>query len=346
MREISGPVKVMKITRNKALFKLLTCLYIVAHSCAIEAFTIPWYHAYFHKHAGAHYKANCVRIDFAQKIRHYALLAYHRITNKRTDLDTALSAIQAQLKEYESWILEQEKEALFAIKQKYGVSDELWHKCLSDIETIKNSYRNGMLHAHPDVKHDPAIPADIRDFLVMLMKQNNINPHSIHLVMADQDEIMEKSETIAKTAFSFITTVENNYLVVDTTYIPSKITLFPGIKDESLEYQLNACAHEIQHVISQHSVTDFILNKYLTYYYSVDTEVFKDTAEYQQLSQIHEAQAEILAAITSAATARFIKTNRQQHCYPDHLYEEHFYHVSTIDMLWKVHDKLEALYFA
>jgi len=335
----------MNFSPKNALLKNLICFLICSLLHPIKAAQLPWYHTYFHKKAGADYAKNNSFIDFAQKIRYAARMLYYRAGHKKNELDQALLNIETELKTFELMLSEREKQALLAIKQKYAISDEIWHKYLEDVDKIKNSYKLAMAKPHKQVTHDPAIPAEIQDMLIVFLKENNINPQSINFIMSNEEQAHDEPNTLAFTILYTSTENIQNHLIVSQEYIPAEIIIFPSLLQKPRDIQISTCAHEIQHLVSQDPVSLLVLYEYLAHYYSVETTEFHQTAEYLQLTQIYEAQAEILAAISNPRVARAMKEERKEFYYPNHLYEEHFYHVSTIAMLWKLHDKLEALYF-
>ncbi|HLC07071.1 MAG TPA: hypothetical protein VJJ26_02690 [Candidatus Babeliales bacterium] len=330
----------MNNIRNKAALKALFSLFLTLPLLTIEALANPWYHDYFHKLNGINYTQNCSLIDRAQKIRCSALLAYYRTTYR------TVASINKKFTEFENWLLALEQEALSAIKQKYGISDSIWHECLMDIERVKNSCRNAMLHPHADTVHDDTIPADMVEFIIVLLRQNNINPQSINIKMvSNQATIAAQPNTIAQaTMFMFSPIVDHkNNLQLYREYIPATINIFPRIYDKSAIDRMSCCAHEVQHLVSLHSITERVLIDYLAHYCSVDAAEFRQSKEYHKLSQIHEAQAEIFAAIKSPEIAHNLKAMRKKIYYPNHLYEEHFCHLSTIAMLWNIHAKLSSI---
>jgi hypothetical protein len=69
--------------------------------------------------------------------------------------------------------------------------------------------------------------------------------------------------------------------------------------------------------------------------------MIEESSEYQKLQQIYESQAEILSAIKDPEIARCLRILRATGFYPEYLYERHYYHLSTIYMLWKVQAWLE-----
>ena len=336
----------MKFSPKKAGLKSLTYFLACLLLYPLQAAPLPWYHTHFHTQAGANYVPNCSIIDFGQKLRYAARLAYYRMTHKKKELDQALLDIEAELKEFQAVLLEMEEDALLAIKQKYAINDEIWHKYCADIGKIKASYKIGMSQPHKHVTHDPAVPADIRHLLYMLLKENNINPESIEIVMADETKKDAQATTLATTTFFINFDASQHNLIMSREYTPVTITISPALKESPWETKVGVCAHEIQHVVCQHLVPVITITQYLEHYYSIQEADFKQSKEYQRLMQIYEAQAETLAALSNRSTAACMKTFRQESYYPDTLYEEHFYHLSTIDMLWKLHDKLEALYFS
>ena len=300
-----------------------------------------WYQPYFNKLDLARYTNHCSLIDTAQKIRGNALIAYYRSTHKKANLDKAICVIKNKLQEFEPWLKALEQDALITIKEKYHMSNNIWHKCLHEMERVKNGYKQGLLHDHPDTIHDPNVAADILEILTTLLTSNGINPKSLTIKMvSDQNQINENPNTIALVQ-SFITPITKQNPSIDSTYIPASIEIFPHINNHSSVEKISFYAHEIEHLIQQHSLTILILEEYLNHYYGVTPEVFEQTAEYHQLSQIHEAQAEIFSAAKNPKIAYCMTALRKKYHYPNHLYQEHFYHLSTINMLWKVNAWLE-----
>ena len=318
----------------------------------ITSSQMPWYQQYFSKgnsaeyvKSNAQYVENCKNINTTQNRRGIALLIYLRMTHKKANLDKALSLIQDLLTDFETQLIAAEQETLITIKEKYQVSNEIWQKYLTETQQIKNSYNNGMLQSHPDIIHDPNIPADIRKMFITLLEQNGINPQSIHLKMVtDKKKIDENPNTIGQ-VISVITpvTTKNDFLFFHD-YKPYTIETFPTMIELSSTTKIGHCAHEIQHIIQHHALTKLILTKYLKHYCGIATAEFKKTPEYDKLSQIHEAQAEILSAIKNPKIAKSLKTMRANNYYPDYLYEEHFFNLASIDMLLKVHGWLEFVH--
>ncbi len=335
-------------------FAILTCFLVLMPSIA-KTSSLPWYHKAFRTYTASPYTVNCAFINVTRKLRQTGLYAYYRLTHKKDDLDQALATVQTQLKKFEKKLLILEQEALIAIKQKYGMSNEIWERCLQDIERVKNSYKNGMLNAHPDITHDETIPTNALETIIMLLKLNNINPESISIKMiSDQKEVgfissykPAHAETIAQAVVSIAISKDNlnNNLIIDAEYIPSTIELSSRLNNTSISQQISFCAHEVQHLVNLDPITAAILIEYLKYYYAVDKNEFEKSPEYHKLSQIHEAQAEVVSSINNPVIATHMKEMREKKYYPEHLYEEHFYQISTIDMLWKIHNKLESAYF-
>lgn len=326
-----------------ASFKTLFLLSLML-PCYVKTVHKPWYQNYFHKLHGAHYTQHCSLIDIAQKIRGAALLAYYQTTYKKADVHKAICSIQQQLQQFETWLITLEQQALTTIREQWDMSDEIWHQCLADMQQIKNSYEKGMLQSIPNITHDPCVPADIQTILTTLLQQNGINPQSIQFCMiSDQQEIDENPNTMVQVQSFIQPIVTNNRLSILSSYLPASIEIFPQLKARPLSEKISFCAHEIQHLIQHHSLTDLVLGEYLNHYCGIKSAEFQQTPAYQTLSQIHEAQAELLAAIKNPKIAQCLTSMRKKYHYPDHLYEEHFIHLSTIDMLWKVHAKLESL---
>ncbi|HSC25582.1 MAG TPA: hypothetical protein VLB80_05210 [Candidatus Babeliales bacterium] len=335
---------------NNISFKAIAWLFLTHYPLPMmQSIKKPLSQNYFHKLNGLCYTDNCAFIDKIQTMQCAALIAYYRLTNRKSHLSKVMDHIKKEITEFETTLLVLEQEALNAIKKKYQMSDIVWSRCLYDIQQTKQSYITGMTQKYTTVIHDEKIPHNIFEILITLLKKNNINPDSVHLHMiSDQEEIEANPSHIAYTK-SFINVLPENGIEKDLNishdYIPAEIKLFPRITNCQLTTEIaSKCAHEIQHLVQQHALSELIITEYLYYYYGIDAVEFKKSSEYQRLSCIHEAQAEIFSATKDAYIAECFKVMRLKSYYPDHLYEEHFFHISTIAMLWKVYAWLEYFY--
>lgn len=335
----------MNFSLNKSTLLTIICIFMCVPFYGLKAITLPWYHTHFHAIKGAQYRENTLLIHCAQLIRYATNLIYYRATYKKNDLYLVLSGIQAQLKTFEKYLLELEQEALLDIKKKYEITDDIWNKYMTDIQRVKKSHRIAMSQSDPKAIHDPAVPADIKDMLIVQLKENNINPNSINIVMATQEEIKNEPRTLALAKQILSVHDNSEYPIILEKYNPATITIFPCLLQAPLHQKMGTCAHEVQHISAQHSLSLLVLYEYLEKYYSVATAEFHKTPEFHQLAEIQEAQADTFATLSAPRTAHYMKMKRQRNYYPDYLYEEHYYHLSTIDMLWKLHNKLEDLYF-
>lgn len=287
------------------------------------------------------YTENCKHINQLQNIWSNALWTYY-YCYKKINPKKALKNIETQIKEFEAELINLEKEALIAIKNKYQINDDIWQQCCADIENLKNSYTKAMQQSHPAVTHDSTIPTDIKKTIINLLQQNGINPQAINLKMITEPNDHPTSKLIAQ-ARSFVNIIPatcNNNFTIEYYYVPSVIEISPEILTLSTINKMSTCAHEIQHLIQHHSIVNIVLIAYLKHYYQITKEEFKKSPEYHKLSQIHEAQAEIISAAHNPEIAAYHKEKRQKIYYPDHLYEEHFCDISSIDMLWKLHAAL------
>jgi len=312
----------------------------------INAANSLWYHKYFNKLDTFHYDRDCSLIDHLQKVRGYILLAYYRLTHKKNNLPRAMALIQNKLKEFKTWLFAMEAETLLTIKKKYNISDALWQEYLTTLQHIKSIYLQGLLYPIKNIKHDQTIQPETFDLIINLLKKSNINPKSITIQMANkQDQTEEHQDTMAE-VLTFIDRKINKQqkLSIIPTYIPAHIKIFPHSDDCSLNDKMSFYVHEIEHLLQQHSLTTLILAQYLEHYCNISRDDFHESKEYQTLVQIQEAQAEIFAAIKNSDFSCCLTSMRKKYFYPDHLYQEHFYHLSTITMLWKVHAWLEFFY--
>jgi hypothetical protein len=292
----------------------------------------------FNKGTGINYVQNCKKID--EYIKKIELL--HCSHNNKAE---TINSLQNQLATFETELLTAEQKALLAIKEKYQVSNDIWQKYTADLHRMKTIYTKNMQKAHPAAIHDPNIPANILETLIALLQHNGINPQSVHIKMVtDQKEIDENSTTIAqaKSYVTFTLSDKSEQNFISYNYESPTIEIFPQMLTKtSMTNIMSTCAHEIRHIIQHHSLTKSILRIYLRHYYNITYTELEATDEHHKLAQIHEAQAEILSAIKDPKIAECLKIDRQETYYPGHLYEEHFFQIAYIDMLWKTHEGLE-----
>jgi hypothetical protein len=329
----------MKNNNTNIALKALALLFTL-QTHTLRPIQMPSCLVKFNTGTGVHYIKNCQKIDeYVKKIG--ALNFCYTNTRNKTD---KINSIQKQLAAFETKLLAAEQQALLAIKEKYQISNEIWQKYMADVHRMKTIYTKNLKKKNPNIVHDPNIPAHILEMLFSLLQQNGINPHSINIKMiTDQQTIDENPHTTAQAESYMFFTIsdasDQNFL--SYKYEPSSIAIFPQMLTQNANDRLSTCAHEIQHIMQHHTLVLNILFVYLNHYYNVTHEAFKQTPEHHQLTQIYEAQAEILAAIKNPKIAACLKIKRETAYYLDHLYEEHFFQLAHINMLWKTREWLE-----
>jgi len=331
------------ILSQLSLITLLSLTIIMPIVASKTIYTTPAYVRRLQKPHGKRYTFNTTLISMSQKIRSLGLLIFYRATHKKKNLDQPITLIHDQLKEFETWLLREEHNAMIAIKNKFNLNNELWNNCLSDIDELKNIYRTATQQAHPNITHDANVPMNITNTFKTLLADNAINPDSISIKVVDNPnkKILMNISTIIETMVD----PTNNRLIISKYYIPISIVISPAmIKQTNEQTILTSCAHEIEHILQHHCLTDSILKKYIKHYCSIDDETITSCPEFQKFCHIQEAQADLLSAIKNAEVAYALNNFRKQTYYPNYLYEEHYYNASTINMLWKLDSWLTWFY--
>jgi len=323
------------ILSQLSLITLLSLNIIMPIVASKAIYTTPAYVRCLQKPHGKRYTLNTQLISMSQMMRGLGRLIFYRATHKKKNLDQPIKLIQDQLKEFETWLLREEHNAMIAIKNKFNLNNELWNNCLSDIDELKNIYRTAMQEAHPTVNHDESVPVNITNTFKILLTNNAINPQSISIKTVDTPNKKIQMQ-ISITTGSTVDTIDNR-LIISKYYIPISIEISPAmIKQTNQQTILALCAHEIEHILQHHCLTRYVLKKYITHYCSIDDETIASCPEFQKFIQIQEAQAELLSAIKNAEVAYSLNNYRKTEYYPRYLYEEHYYNTSTITMLWKL----------
>lgn len=314
----------------------LTIALLLSHVMVLSSpFDMPYPLQCLQKPHGKGYTFNTKLIAITQAMRGLGLLSFYRITHKKKNLNQPIQLIQSQLKECADALLQEEHHAMLAIKNKFNLNDEMWNNCLTDINELKNIYKAALQQNQPLPQHDNNIPSAITDTLKHILANNAINPQSLSIKNIDTTN--QSIQIQVSIIIESMVNSTDNKLIISKEYIPITINVFPSlIKNTNLQEMIALCAHEVQHIIQLHGLTDGILRNYITHYCSVDSETLTQSPEFQKFIQIQEAQAEILSAINDAEIARSLNAYRKSKYYPEYLYEEHFYTINTINMLWRV----------
>jgi hypothetical protein len=320
---------------TKTSFKTLLLLCVLQPGLLQSAWPLYSWH-----NNGLDYQTNCKRITTIHSLQRPLLTAYYCLAHG-ANLPKAINAIQKRLATFHTQLLQDEQNALLAIKNKFNMSDTLWQEYLNDLATLKQEYTTSMQQAHPNIIHDPTIDPEVMDIITLLLTKNKINPHSIHLTTLPKSERNAIDAQVVEYVQP-LTDADHN-LYIDSTYIPCTMELSPVLETLPTPIQISSCAHEIEHLVQHHSLTTLLLFEYLKHHYDIDRATVQQSAEYHVLQGIHEQQAEIFPAIQNPHIARCFTLMRSRDYYPRYLYENHFYTLSTIALLWKVNQNLTIL---
>ena len=290
----------------------------------------PWYMIDIKNMNSTYYTKNCTQIGHIQSLRTIGTIAYNLITHDKNNPKMQLQEIEAQLKHFETKLLKKEQEALLAIKNKFNIGQEQWNKLIHTSKTLKNVYTEGMQQESPNVTHD--IPENIKTILYDLMAKNNINPHSVNLRI--NPENTDTTRAVAQTHLYSYTDPDLTFI---NDYTPHTIEFFSQALNNPYEQTKATCAHELEHLIQHHAITEIVIKKYLKHYLHLSQDEIEETDEFYVFNKIQEEQAEILSAIKDPEVAACMAYHRSTSHYDKYLHEKHYYHLTTINMLWQLH---------
>jgi hypothetical protein len=291
----------------------------------------PWYMVDIKNMNSTYYTKNCTKIGRIQSLRTIGTIAYNLITHDKKNPEKQLKEIEAQLKHFETKLLKKEHDALLAIKNKFQINQAQWNELLNTIETLKNTYKQGMQQEWPDVMHN--VPEEIKTILYDLMAKNNINPYSVNLATDKQNP---KDGTLAEASAKMRYSTDTPWKLINK-YTPQKIKFFPGAINCSNKDKKANCAHELEHLIQHHLITKLALKTYLEHYNHLCDDQIETNSEYQELIKVQEQQADILSSIKDPDVASSMAHHRSKSPYPNYMYEKHYYNLTTIHMLWQLH---------
>lgn len=289
----------------------------------------PWYMVDIKNMNSTYYTKNCTKIGRIQSLRTIGTIAYNLITHDKNNPEKQLQEIEAQLKYFETKLLKKEQEALLAIKNKFNINDAQWNQLVNTLETLKNVYKKGMQQEWSDVTHE--VPEKIQSILYDLMAKNNINPHSVNLKTSYKETYTRAQ---AKTLLYAHTDPDLTFI---DDYTPHTIKFFPTALNNTYKRTKATCAHELEHLIQHHAITEIVIKKHLKHYHQLSQDEIEKSNEFYKLNKIHEQQAEVLSAIKDPEVAACMAHHRSTSHYDKYLHEKHYYHLTTIHMLWQLH---------
>jgi len=293
--------------------------------------TIPWYMKDVPHMNHKWYKANCTTIRYRQYARTFIKQAYYlTVTQKSTDI--ALEKIDAELEVISDKFVNKQNRAIQKIKEKYDLDDDHFGKHLEAINMI-NKLNIFMLKQDTvdPRRHDENLPQAVKEITCTLLKKNGINPLNVKLLALDEKEIDLGLQGQAILAMN--TTKENPF--------SHTIKLTRNYVNEY--HALSNCAHEVEHLLQQHMMTDLFVTEYLQKHRNISSENLETCTAYKKLKKSQEQQAEIFAALRDPDVAYAMTKERRDYEYPGYLYEKHYYYLTTIHMLWTLRSYIASV---
>lgn len=314
----------------------ITCNILLLTTTVLQGneneFKTPLHAKLFLRFRGELYVSICLYIHFCQSVRAAALSAYYLALHDTTNPEKHILAIEKTLQTIEKQLIEQEEQILAELQKEFNIDATAWKECLQTIKTLKKFNLNAMRHAWPNTHHDKTIPENVLNTLKALLRKANINPESISIAATNE----QKDHIFAQT-YGYIW---HQDLHVNHVYQSQKIEFFLSNLENNPNTIFAICAHEIEHLLQQHTIMSFIIKLYIQKHTNASDETIEKNPVYHRLNTIHESQAEIFPSLRDPEIAHAMATLRLTSFYPEHLYEAHFYTLSIISMLWKVHAQL------
>lgn len=318
----------------------------IAPLCGSEK--LPWYKNSEQVRGRIYQSVSVPTINAMQTIQSrwsYALTTATSLLNKNI-YQKKIDAIESEFKNIENSLRAQQKNAVVAILDKNGLDEETTTFCLSIIDELKVFGREYMSKPQPNTHHDTTIPANLYAMIIRYLKNDNVNPDSINIINKIDDESLqgEVFEDAITMAPYHNWSIKNGELIIDKTqpYFYGSIILLPKImKIASADEHEAMLAHECEHIKEQHSTTCGAVKSCL-YRLTEDfnEENLFNSSKWNNLTKIHEQQAEIFPSLRDATTASRMRRTRAAHHYTGILYESHYNQLSRIDELWKQYEWL------
>ncbi len=247
------------------------------------------------------------------------------------------NSAKKRLAEIEHNLRVEEKNAIKAFAQEHNISDKSLRKCLSIITNHKTAQQD-FLASEPSrwnclAIHDSAFPQEI----IRLLKQNGINPQKISLINSTQPYSF--SENTAASAQSTNARLEISDKIVITQ--PPNITVYPRFHESDTLFHKSTLLHEMEHILSGHGITKVWLLRYAAQNTNKSDDDIRQSATYQELTTIHERQAEIFSALKNPEYSYAHRNDRLHDYYEGRTFIKHYSQLAEIDELHKLQYKLE-----
>jgi|GEM_PF-4538472 len=287
------------------------------------------------QHLPLSYKHKCSLIDAMQVIKANCSITQSLLSRKAHQ--KLKIALKKQRRIIENTYRKKEQGILEKLGQSLQFSDNEWLECLRTIKNIKN---NRFQFISSDTHHDQEIPSSLLSLISSLCTQNNLNPHTVNVVM----NTIDNPNTYAHASIGlFYTYSPEATPFIQQAHIKQTITLSEKLTQETSLRQLAFCAHEVEHICQGHGIVLAIIEQYAQHYLQCGKETLNKNQDYLLLKVLHEEQAEIFAALKNAHVAQALVMLRSKQYYPQHLYEAHYHTLVKINNMWKIEQFIDKM---
>lgn len=305
--------------------KILTIL-IIFSCITAQAIAAPWYLTVIQQ-TPLSYQNKCRLINTAQTFKKITSITRALLSSKENH-NIAKDITEKRLAIKNTYCAQKQK-ILLNLGKTLGFSQQQWSECRETMNLIKN-----LTPQQTHVFHDPAIPPKLYNLLIRLLHINEIDPQTINLKYQSHTE---NGSLFAQSVWN----LEFSHCPQSTNFIQQPqlvqtIILYDNIVKQPKSNQLAILAHEIEHIHKKDGIECIVIEKYLQHYHQKDSIFLEQNREFKKLKIIHEAQAEIFAALKNPTIAQALVNLRARLFYPDHLYENHYHTLVEINNLWKL----------
>lgn len=144
-----------------------------------------------------------------------------------------------------------EHEALQLIKEAYNIESAQWQEFLQKITDVRNQAKELFSKANPEINHDQNIPQEKLQIIYGILKEHNINPQSVHIVIM-RNEILE----LAQAGITLMTRL--NYHLVENPKIMISEKL---LSKKNIEEFKAIIYHELGHLLELHGAIKVLVEK-------------------------------------------------------------------------------------
>ncbi len=197
----------------------------------------------------------------------------------------------SKLRTYEQALYREYDKILDTIQKNFAIPQQTWNQLKQDIKRHKQFARNNCYKNGIKGTHDRQLPVNIKKMIFNICHQYGINPYCITIIWKKNITSMYGLNCLARTYSARIKSNGSQLKQIAPAQLHINESNFMKL---SYQEQFHCIAHEIQHLIDNHSLETTLIKKTLRACGHTD---FENNSAFKKYDAIQEKCADLLPCL-------------------------------------------------